>query len=88
MLNPCVEKNMRIVNNCVVFLLQDPFSIFARRESGVGFEILPEGELFGEAVVWFAVIFFISFRSPLYWKLGKKAGYALTEQSAFGTMES
>ena len=57
----------------------------------MGFEILPEGELFGEAevlaVVWFAVIFFISFRSPLYWKLGKKAGYALTEQSAFGAME-
>ena len=53
----------------------------------MGFEILPEGELFGEAVLWFAVIFFISFRSPLYWKLGKKAGYALTEQSAFGTME-
>ena len=78
---------MRIVNNCVVFLLQDPFSIFARQESGVGFEILPEGELVGEAEVWFAVIFFISFRSPLYWKLGKKAGYALTEQSAFGAME-
>ena len=78
---------MRIVNNCVVFLLQDPFSIFARRESGVDLEILPEGELFGEAEVWFAVIFFISFRSPLYWKLCKKAGYALTEQSAFGAME-
>ena len=77
---------MRIVNNYAVFLLQDLFSIFARRESGVGFEILPEGELFGEAMVWFAVIFFISFRSPLYWKLGKKAGYALTGQSAFGTM--
>jgi hypothetical protein len=31
---------------------------------------------------------FTKSRSPLYWKLGKKAGYALTEQSAFGTMES
>ena len=28
--------------------------------------------------------FIFSFRSKLYWNLGKKLGYALTEQSAFG----
>lgn len=36
------------------------------------------------AVVWFAVVFVFSFRSKLYWDLGKKPGYPLTEQSAFG----
>lgn len=36
------------------------------------------------AVVWFAVVFVFSFRSKLYWNLGKKPGYPLTEQSAFG----
>ena len=39
------------------------------------------------AVVWFAVVFFFSFRSPLYWKLGRKPGYPLTRQSAFGSMK-
>lgn len=36
------------------------------------------------AVVWFAVVFVFCFRSKLYWDLGKKPGYPLTEQSAFG----
>lgn len=36
------------------------------------------------AVVWFIVCFVFCFRSKLYWGLGKKPGYALTEQSAFG----
>ena len=36
------------------------------------------------AVVWFIVNFVFFFRSRLYWNLGKKPGYALTEQSAFG----
>lgn len=39
------------------------------------------------AVVWFAVVFFFSFRSPLYWKLGRNPGYPLTRQSAFGVMD-
>ena len=39
------------------------------------------------AVVWFAVVFFFSFRSPLYWKLGRKHGYSLSHQSAFGPMQ-
>lgn len=37
------------------------------------------------AVVWFIVVFLFSFRSKLYWNLGKKEGYALTEQTAYGT---
>ena len=36
------------------------------------------------AVVWFIVNCVFFFRSKLYWNLGKKPGYALTEQSAFG----
>lgn len=36
------------------------------------------------AVVWFAAVFVFSFRSKLYWNLGKKPRYPLTEQSAFG----
>ena len=36
------------------------------------------------AVVWFAVVFWFCFRSPLYWHLGRKPGYDLTDQSAFG----
>lgn len=36
------------------------------------------------AVVWFGVNFLFFFRSKLYWTLGKKPGYELTEQSAFG----
>ena len=36
------------------------------------------------AVVWFAAVFVLSFRSKLYWNLGKLPGYPLTEQSAFG----
>lgn len=36
------------------------------------------------AVIWCAACFIFSFRSKLYWNLGKKLGYALTEQSAFG----
>ncbi len=37
------------------------------------------------AVVWFVAVFLFSFRSKLYWGLGRKAGYALTEQTAYGT---
>ena len=36
------------------------------------------------AVVWFVAVFMFSFRSKLYWDLGKKDGYALTAQSAYG----
>ena len=36
------------------------------------------------AVVWFLVNFLFFFRSKIYWGLGKKLGYALTQQSAFG----
>jgi len=36
------------------------------------------------AVVWFVFVFWLSFRSPIYWGLGKKPGYEFTEQSAFG----
>ena len=36
------------------------------------------------AAVYFVIIFLFCFRSPLYWKLGKKEGYEFTEQSAFG----
>ncbi len=36
------------------------------------------------AIVWFIVNFVFFFRSKLYWNLGKKPGYALTGQSAFG----
>ena len=36
------------------------------------------------AIIWFGVIFAFCFRSPLYWNLGKKEGYPLTEQSAYG----
>ena len=36
------------------------------------------------AAVYFIIIFWFCFRSPLYWNLGKKAGYEFTEQSAFG----
>ena len=36
------------------------------------------------AAGYFVVFFFFCFRSPLYWSLGKKAGYEFTEQSAFG----
>ena len=36
------------------------------------------------AVVWFAAVFVFSFRSKLYWNLGKKPGYPINEQSAFG----
>jgi len=34
--------------------------------------------------VWFAGIFYLCFRSPLYWNLGKKPGYPLTDHSAYG----
>ncbi|MBP3088384.1 HXXEE domain-containing protein [Corynebacterium sp. sy017] len=34
--------------------------------------------------IWCIGVFFFCFRSPLYWKLGKKEGYPFTPQSAFG----
>lgn len=39
------------------------------------------------AVVYFAVIFWFCFRSPLYWSLGRREGYTLTDQSAYGLMK-
>lgn len=36
------------------------------------------------AVIWFAASFAFFFRSKLYWDLGKKEGYTLTDQSAYG----
>ena len=40
------------------------------------------------AVVWFIAVFWFCFRSPLYWKLGRKPGYPLTSQTAFGVEAS
>lgn len=39
------------------------------------------------AILWFAFVFWLCFRSPLYWYLGKKADYPFTEKSAFGLFE-
>lgn len=39
------------------------------------------------AVAWFALVFWFSFRSPLYWNLGKLKGYALTRRSAYGLFD-
>ena len=39
------------------------------------------------AIAWFILVFWFCFRSPLYWNLGRKPGYELTEQSAFGWYE-
>ena len=36
------------------------------------------------AVAWCVVVFWFSFRSPLYWSLGRLKGYKLTAQSAYG----
>ena len=36
------------------------------------------------AIIWFVAVFLFSFRSKLYWNLGKKEGYALTDQTAYG----
>ena len=36
------------------------------------------------AVIYFVIVFFFCFRSPLFWKLGKVEGYPLTERSAYG----
>lgn len=36
------------------------------------------------AFIWFVIVFVFCFRSPLYWKLGKKDGYPFTPRSAFG----
>ena len=36
------------------------------------------------AFIWCVVVFVFCFRSPLYWKLGKKEGYPFTQRSAFG----
>ena len=36
------------------------------------------------AVLWFAFVFWLCFRSPLYWWLGKKEGYPFTKRTAFG----
>ena len=36
------------------------------------------------AVVWFVAVFMFCFRSKLYWNLGKKEGYALTDVTAYG----
>lgn len=39
------------------------------------------------AIAWFVGVFWFSFRSPLYWGLGTKPGYGLTDRSAFGLWE-
>ena len=36
------------------------------------------------APLWCVVVFWFSFRSPLYWWLGSLKGYKLTAQSAYG----
>lgn len=36
------------------------------------------------AVLWFVFVFWLSFRSPIYWKLGKVPGYDFTDEAAFG----
>ncbi|GGE32230.1 HXXEE domain-containing protein [Streptococcus himalayensis] len=36
------------------------------------------------AVLWFIIVFIFCFRSNIYWGLGKKDGYILTDQTAFG----
>ncbi|MBQ7479128.1 MAG: HXXEE domain-containing protein [Selenomonadaceae bacterium] len=36
------------------------------------------------AVLWFVAVFLFCFRSKLYWNLGKKEGYALTDLTAYG----
>ncbi|QTU82551.1 HXXEE domain-containing protein [Carnobacteriaceae bacterium zg-C25] len=36
------------------------------------------------AILWFIIVFIFCFRSKLYWNLGKKDGYVLTDQTAFG----
>ncbi len=39
------------------------------------------------AVVYFAAVFWFCYRSPLYWRLGRREGYTLTDQSAYGLMK-
>ena len=39
------------------------------------------------AFVMFVVVFWFCFRSPLYWNLGRKPGYEMSDQSAFGLMK-
>lgn len=39
------------------------------------------------AFIYFAVVFWFCYRSPLYWNLGRKEGYTLTDQSAYGLMK-
>lgn len=36
------------------------------------------------AVGWFVAVFLFCFRSKIYWGLGRKEGYALTDQTAYG----
>ena len=36
------------------------------------------------ALVWCVAVFIFCFRSPIYWKLGKKIGYPFTKRAAFG----
>lgn len=36
------------------------------------------------AIIWFVAVFAFCFRSPLYWNLGDKPGFPLTDQTAFG----
>lgn len=43
---------------------------------------------YASAVAWFVAVFLFSFRSKLYWQLGRKAGYALTDQSAYGLYQN
>jgi hypothetical protein len=36
------------------------------------------------AIICLVFIFWFSFRSPIYWKLGRMEGYSLTDQTAYG----
>eukprot|EP00833_Pecoramyces_ruminatium_P010713 jgi/Orpsp1_1/1184745/evm.model.c7180000090821.1 len=36
------------------------------------------------AIIWFMSVFIFCFHSPLYWSLGRKPGYPLIPQSAYG----
>ncbi|MEX2805377.1 HXXEE domain-containing protein [Streptococcus sp. H31] len=39
---------------------------------------------YGLAIVWFVAVFLFCFRSKIYWDLGKKKGYGLTDVTAYG----
>ncbi|MBW3069127.1 HXXEE domain-containing protein [Actinomyces sp. 432] len=38
------------------------------------------------AVAWLVAVFWLCFRSPVYWGLGRKPGFALTDRTAYGAV--